>query len=386
EVADPSNLTPEEKKAVEDAVKKANPNLPQDLNIDVADDGTVTVTDKDGKPIGTIPANKTVKPALNAPTTPVEVKDPSNLTPEEKEAVKKAVKDANPNLPQDANIDVADDGTVTVKDKDGKVIGKLSPDKTVKDINSGGQTPIYPGNRDRDISGWFFYKDIEVKKEEQEVHERGYHEVYMYGYPDGTFRPNNNITRAEAAAMISRLKGYSLNDTSAPMFNDSKTGWFTSAINAVFKNGIMKGYKDGNFRPNAKITRAEFAQMIMNIDKPNSAVATFKDVKGHWAEAAINQAFGNGRINGYPDGTFRPDAPITRAEAVKIANSLMERSVDIVGLKEKLANPTMISRFSDLDSTHWAYYEIMEATNDHQFERRVNGLVDEDWLQIYKEK
>ena len=385
EVADPSHLTPEEKKAVEDAVKKANPNLPQDANIDVADDGTVTVTDANGNKIGTIPANKTVKPAINAPTTPVEVKDPSNLTPAEKEAVKKAVKDANPDLPADATIDVADDGTVTVKDANGKVIGKLSPDKTVKDINSGGQTP-YPGNRDRDISGWFFYKDIEVKKEEQEVHERGYHEVYMYGYPDGTFRPNNNITRAEAAAMISRLKGYSLNDTSAPMFNDSKTGWFTSAINAVFKNGIMKGYKDGNFRPNAKITRAEFAQMIMNIDKPNSAVATFKDVKGHWAEAAINQAFGNGRINGYPDGTFRPDAPITRAEAVKIANSLMERSVDIVGLKEKLANPTMISRFSDLDSTHWAYYEIMEATNDHQFERRVNGLVDEDWLQIYKEK
>ena len=385
EVADPSNLTKEEKDAVKQAVKDANPNLPQDANIEVGNDGSVTVTDKDGKPIGTIPANKTVKPAINAPTTPVEVKDPSNLTPEEKEAVKKAVKDANPTLPADATIDVADNGTVTVKDKDGKVIGKLSPDKTVKDINSGGQTP-YPGNRDRDISGWFSYKDIEVKKEEQEVHERGYHEVYMYGYPDGTFRPNNNITRAEAAAMISRLKGYSLNDTSAPMFNDSKTGWFTSAINAVFKNGIMKGYKDGSFRPNAKITRAEFAQMIMNIDKPNSAVATFKDVKGHWAEAAINQAFGNGRINGYPDGTFRPDAPITRAEAVKIANSLMERSVDIVGLKEKLANPTMISRFSDLDSTHWAYYEIMEATNDHQFERRVNGLVDEDWLQIYKEK
>ena len=256
------------------------------------------------------------------------------------------------------------------------------------------QYPIYPGyNGYNGLPLWYFYGNIgsnntkvEPKKEVKEVKERGHHEEYMYGYPDGTFRPNANITRAEAAAMISRLKGYSLNDTTAPEFKDSKVGWFKAAINAVFKNGLMKGYNDGNFRPNDKITRAEFAQMIKNIDKPNSAVATFKDVKGHWAEDAINQAFGNGRISGYPDGTFRPDAPITRAEAVKIANSLFERSVDNSGLKEKLENPTMISKFTDVNNTHWAFYEIMEATNSHEFKRRENGKVVEDWLEIDKDK
>ncbi|KGF10730.1 hypothetical protein HMPREF1633_09105 [Tissierellia bacterium S5-A11] len=208
----------------------------------------------------------------------------------------------------------------------------------------------------------------------------------MYGYPDGTFRPDASITRSEAAAMIARLKGYDLSDKAAPKFSDTKVGWFKAAINAVFKNGLMKGYQDGSFRPNEKITRAEFAQMIKNIDKSNSAVATFTDVKGHWAEAAINQAYGNGRIKGYPDGTFKPDAPITRAEAVTIANSLMGRSVDGRGLKEKLENPTRLSKFSDLTTSHWAFYEIMEATNSHEFERREKGRVVEDWLEIDKDK
>ena len=131
-VKDPSNLTDEEKEAVKQAVKDANPKLPADATIDVADDGTVTVTDKDGKPIGTIPADKTVKSVLNAPTKPVEVKDTSNLTDKEKEDVKQAVKDANPDLPEGATIDVANDGTVTVTDKDGELIGKLTPKLTVK--------------------------------------------------------------------------------------------------------------------------------------------------------------------------------------------------------------------------------------------------------------
>ncbi len=394
EVKDPTNLTKEEKDAVEQAVKDANKDLPADAKVTVGDDGSVTVTDKDGKEIGTIPADKTVKGVVNAPEKPVEVKDPSNLTPEEKKAVEDAVKKANPDLPADAKVTVGDDGSVTVTDKDGKLIGTIPAAKVV--AKETGTTPDYPYPGHDGYNGlplWYFYGNfgsnntkVEPKKEVKEVKERGHHEAYMYGYPDGTFRPNANITRAEAAAMISRLKGYSLNDTTAPEFKDSKVGWFKAAINAVFKNGLMKGYDDGNFRPNDKITRAEFAQMIKNIDKSNSAVATFKDVKGHWAEDAINQAFGNGRISGYPDGTFRPDAPITRAEAVKIANSLFERSVDNSGLKEKLENPTMISKFTDVNNTHWAFYEIMEATNSHEFERRENGKVVEDWLEIDKDK
>ncbi len=137
-VADPSNLTEPEKKAVEDAVKKANPNLPEGATIEVGKDGTVTVKDKDGKELGKLKPEETVKAALKAPTEPVSVKDPSKLTDEEKKAVEKAVKDANPTLPADAKVTVGEDGTVTVTDKDGKELGKLTPDKTVKKADEAG--------------------------------------------------------------------------------------------------------------------------------------------------------------------------------------------------------------------------------------------------------
>ena len=384
-------LSPENKKAVEEAVKKANPTLPEGATIEVGDDGAVTVKDKGGKVLGTIPAERTVaqdanKLGVKAPT-PVEVADPNHLTEAEKQAVEKAIRDANPNLPTDATIKVADDGTVTVTTKDGKT-ATLTPSQTVKGKTQGPERP------EAGRGSWFFFGNGGfggtsqglVQKETKQVTERGRHQAYMYGYTDGTFRPDANITRSEAAAMIARLKGYDLSDKTAPKFSDTKVGWFKAAINAVFKNGLMKGYQDGSFRPNEKITRAEFAQMIKNIDQANGAVASFKDVKGHWAEAAINQAYGNGRIKGYPDGTFKPDAPISRAEAVTIANSLFERSVDNSGLKEKLENPTMISKFKDVNNTHWAFYEIMEATNSHEFERREKGRVVEDWLEIDKDK
>ena len=147
EVKDPSNLTDEEKGKVEDAVKKANPDLPKDAKITVGNDGTVTVTDKDGNEIGKLTPKQTVKKAttpgvesgVNAPAAPVEVKDPSNLTDEEKGKVEDAVKKANPDLPKDAKITVGNDGSVTVTDKDGKEIGKLTPDKTVKKAGAGSQ-------------------------------------------------------------------------------------------------------------------------------------------------------------------------------------------------------------------------------------------------------
>ncbi|URN41106.1 stalk domain-containing protein [Peptoniphilus genitalis] len=142
-VADPSNLTEPEKKAVEDAVKKANPDLPKDAKVTVGNDGTVTVTDKDGKELGKLTPDKTVKKAdeagtVVAPAEPVKVADPSNLTEPEKKAVEDAVKKANPDLPKDATIEVGKDGTVTVKDKDGKELGKLTPDKTVKKADEAG--------------------------------------------------------------------------------------------------------------------------------------------------------------------------------------------------------------------------------------------------------
>ncbi|MDO5714854.1 MAG: S-layer homology domain-containing protein, partial [Tissierellia bacterium] len=219
---------------------------------------------------------------------------------------------------------------------------------------------------------------VEDKKEME-----GIHYAYIFGYPNGTVRPDGQITRAEAAAMLARLKGLALDNASAPNFTDTKSNaaWYNKVINAIVKEGIMQGYPDGSFKPDAPITRAEFAQMILPIDKPNDAVAPFADVQGHWAIKAINQGYGNERLHGYPDGTFKPNGNITRAEAAKILNSLFDRKITEEGLKD-LENPSEIKYFPDLTKSHWAYYEMLEATNSHSYYRLEKGKVDEGWIRI----
>lgn len=195
--------------------------------------------------------------------------------------------------------------------------------------------------------------------------------AYLAGYPDGSIRPNGFVTRAESAKIIASLKGLDLSAGGQPAFKDLASSWYTPYINAVVKQGLMRGYMDGTFKPNAPITRAEFAQMIMPLDKATEARAPFTDVKGHWAEKAINQAYGNGRIKGYPDGTFRPDGQITRAEAVTICNNFFNRKADKAGLEAALKNPGKIKTFTDLDKSHWAYYEILEAANPHDDQKKA---------------
>ena len=370
EVKDPSKLTEDEKKAVEDAVKKANKDLPADAKVTVGEDGSVTVTDKDGNEIGKLKPEETVKAALKAPEKPVEVKDPSKLTEDEKKAVEDAVKKANPDLPKDATIEVGNDGTVTVTGKDGKVIGSLTPAQTVK------QGESKKGNNG---GFWFgpFGPSADSKTDTKEQHETAIHKLYIYGYEDGTFKPEGNMTRAEAAAIIGRLQGLDLSNSARPNFIDVRSGWYNGSINAVVNAGYMKGYPDGTFRPNGKITRAEFAQMIKAIDKANTGMAPFADVKGHWAEAAINQAYTNGRIAGYPDSTFRPNNNITRAEAVTVFNKLYDRSVNMKGSSDVVAD---IVPFKDVAKNHWAYYEILEASNTHEFYRTEKGKVAETWV------
>ena len=220
---------------------------------------------------------------------------------------------------------------------------------------------------------------VDDNKGNKEKHETAIHKLYIYGYKDNTFRPEGNMTRAEAAAMIARLKGLDMSNNAKPNFSDVKSAWYNSSINAVVNAGYMKGYPDGTFAPNGKITRAEFAQMIMAIDKANGAAVPFADVKGHWAEAAIAQAYGNGRIAGYPDSTFRPNNNITRAEAVTVLNKLFDRSVDYKGSADVRAD---IVPFVDVTANHWAYFQIIEASNTHEFYRTEQGKVDETWVKL----
>ena len=221
----------------------------------------------------------------------------------------------------------------------------------------------------------------EVEEEPEEI--KGMtHKAYIFGYPDGAVRPNGEITRAEAAAMLARLLEIeSIGSAEAPSFPDTPSAWYNKAINAVIQRDIMKGYPDGTFKPNDAITRAEFTQMISTIDNKPYGTAPFADVVGHWAERPIGSEYQAGRILGYPDGTFRPDAHITRCEAAVILNKIFERNFDAMSLL-KCKNPQMIKYFTDLYNDFWGYNEMVEATNTHEYVRRNTNRVEENWLLI----
>ncbi len=227
-----------------------------------------------------------------------------------------------------------------------------------------------------------YYDRDEREEEPEDTREVLEHKAYMFGYTDGTVRPNGRITRAEAAALVTRLLGIeSIGAATKPMFTDTPSAWYNKAINAAVQRGIMKGYPDGRFRPNAPITRAEFTQMIAQIDNKPYGIAPFADVKGHWAELAIGREYQAKRIMGYPDGTFRPNAHITRCEAVVILNKMFERNYDDMSAINAM-NRHLIKSFLDLSQSFWGYNDMVEATNDHDFKRRVKGRIEEDWTLV----
>ena len=247
---------------------------------------------------------------------------------------------------------------------------------------------VKPGDRIyTDTTLYAIWKRAEEEKVEEPEEIKGEdHKAYIFGYPNGSVRPNGSITRAEAAAMLARLLNIeAIGSAAKPQFTDTESSWYNKAINAVVFRGIMKGYPDGRFRPNAPITRAEFTQMISTIDNKPYGVAPFADVPGHWAERAIGSEYQAKRITGYPDGLFRPDANITRAEAAVILNKIFERKYDNLSLL-KCKNPQMIKRFTDLDETFWGWNDMVEATNTHEYVRRykedVLKRLEEDWLLI----
>lgn len=266
--------------------------------------------------------------------------------------------------------------------KEGEVIKATQkteglPESKETEITVRGDEPVVPVEpKKRDD-----YINLEPVGEQEAKRATDIHVLYLYGYQDKTVHPQGDMTRAEAAAMVARLKNLDMSDTSKPDFKDVESRWYNSAINAVVKAGLMKGYPDGTFAPNGKITRAEFAQLIKGIDNPNMAELPFTDVAGHWGLDAISQAYANKRIAGYPDNTFRPNNDITRAEAVTILNSLFDRGIDEAGLANVRKD---IVEFKDLDRSHWAYYQIVEASNTHEFYRAKDGEVPEVWVRVLK--
>lgn len=189
-------------------------------------------------------------------------------------------------------------------------------------------------------------------------YDAGTHTAYLKGYGDGTFRPDNQITRAEAAAIAARLSNYYDGTASyACQFSDTNAiAWYANAVGFAVANGIVQGYGDGTFHPDSYVTRAEFSAMMAKATGLSlQGGGNFSDIGNHWAKGYINALVSAGAINGYADGTFRPDQAVTRAEAAKIANGAAGRVPD----QGKLSS--MSCPFSDVGWGFWGYYDIMEA-------------------------
>ena len=260
-------------------------------------------------------------------------------------------------------------------------VGKKPSDPAY--VTVGGRSIIVPSHDD-DGYWWFgggSFKPVETEEQVIDKTEHGIHIAYIFGYKDHTFRCEGKITRAEAASMIAHIAKLDLSDNSKPDFKDTPSSWYNAAINAMVKKNLMFADKNGNFRPNEPITRGEFARAIQFIDKENKKEAPFMDIKGHEFEEAINQAYANGRIAGYPDGTFKPDESITRAEAVTILNNFDGRMVRERGIEDVKKD---LIKFTDLKPSHWAYYEIIEASNSHAYSRISNDSKEEKWSNLIK--
>ena len=213
------------------------------------------------------------------------------------------------------------------------------------------------------------------------------HFAYVIGYPDGTVHPNGQITRAEVATIFFRLLKDEVRDgafTTSNSYSDVAYGkWYNNPISTMSALGIITGYPDGTFKPNKPITRAEFAAIAARFDETQSGKsATFSDVIGHWAAKEIGIAYYNDWIKGYPDGTFKPDQNITRAEAMTLINRVLERKPESPA--DLLTN---MNKWTDnLDTSKWYYLDVQEATNSHGYTRKTFNyelwrqmLPDPDW-------
>ena len=255
-------------------------------------------------------------------------------------------------LPTGKSLDDDNWYTITVTDRNGKA--KANYTVVLKDRN---------GN---EITGTTDNNGIVILPAQE-------HKAYIVGYEDGTFRPDGDMTRAEAATIFARLiseaKGESVSGNAG--FSDvSQNDWFAAYVGYLAKYDVIKGYEDGTFRPNASVTRAEFVAMAVRCydlfyELGSSAISIkYNDLNSsHWAYDDIAYATNEKWLNGYADGSFKPDVNITRAEVVTVVNRATGRTPDKEFINDNLA---ALNKFTDLKSNaHWGYYDIMESANDH---------------------
>ena len=208
------------------------------------------------------------------------------------------------------------------------------------------------------------------------------HYAYIVGYGNGEVQPQNSITRAEVAAIFFRLLEDGIRNENFTHQNDfsdvAADAWYCSSVSTLSRMGIIAGYPDGTFRPNAPITRAEFAAIATRFDNNGDKTpVSFTDIIGHWAEGEITVAANHGWVSGYGDNTFRPQNQITRAETMSLVNRVLKR------LPETSADllPDMITWTDNADTSSWYYLPVQEATNSHYYEFKENSKY-EKWTEL----
>ena len=208
------------------------------------------------------------------------------------------------------------------------------------------------------------------------------HFAFLVGYTDGTFGPERNMTRAEVTTMFARLltEQIEADKTYSNTFSDVPKGyWAANYIGYMQQFGIITGYSDGNFRPDAPVTRAEFAAIASRFEKLTEGSKSFTDVPDtYWAARYINFAATRGWVTGYSDGTFKPENPITRAEVAAVTCRLLERSADQTYIRSHIGE---LRTFADVTESHWAYWYAMEAANGHDYTKSGGS---ENWNRTYR--
>ena len=208
------------------------------------------------------------------------------------------------------------------------------------------------------------------------------HFAFLVGYTDGTFGPERNMTRAEVTTMFARLltEQIEADKTYSNTFSDVPKGyWAANYIGYMQQFGIITGYSDGSFRPDAPVTRAEFAAIASRFEKLTEGSKSFTDVPDtYWAARYINFAATRGWVTGYSDGTFKPENTITRAEVAAVTCRLLERSADQSYIRSHLNE---LRTFSDMTESHWAYWYAMEAANGHDYTKSGGS---ENWSRTYR--
>ena len=208
------------------------------------------------------------------------------------------------------------------------------------------------------------------------------HFAFLVGYADGTFGPERDMTRAEVTTMFARLltEQIEADKTYSNTFSDVPKGcWAANYIGYMQQFGIITGYSDGSFRPDAPVTRAEFAAIASRFEKLTEGSKSFTDVPDtYWAAKYINFAATRGWVTGYSDGTFKPENPISRAEVAAVTCRLLERSADQSYIRSHLKE---LRTFSDVTESHWAYWYAMEAANGHDYTKSGGS---ENWSRTYR--